>query len=116
MCALSLNTQAKLDKQILRDKHDAILNAFVLDMKRMLIDKEFVEYNNEYCNKHLIVHAPANAINEVLYKIDVSIHDTSLNVNEHFDNCALLVKQLSEILIELVINLKTCINYERERK
>ena len=47
MCALSLNTQAKLDKQILRDKHDAILNAFVLDMKQMLIDKEFVALNKE---------------------------------------------------------------------
>lgn len=102
MCALSLNTQAKLDKQILRDKHDAILNAFVLDMKQMLIDKEFVALNKEYSERKCYMPASASKLNDLLYKIETALHSTSFDVNEYFNTCAMLVAQLSDKLIELV--------------
>lgn len=105
MCALSLNTQAKLDKQILRDKHDAILNAFVLDMKQMLIDKEFVALNKERSERKYYMLASASELNDLLYKIETALHSTSFDVNEYFNTCAMLVAQLSDKLIELV---KTC--------
>jgi hypothetical protein len=105
MCALSLNTQAKLDKQILRDKHDAILNAFVLDMKQMLIDKEFVALNKERSERKYYMPASASELNDLLYKIETALHSTSFDVNEYFNTCAMLVAQLSDKLIELV---KTC--------
>lgn len=102
MCALSLNTQAKLDKQILRDKHDAILNAFVLDMKQMLIDKEFVALNKERSERKCYMPASASELNDLLYKIETALHSTSFDVNEYFNTCAMLVAQLSDKLIELV--------------
>lgn len=102
MCALSLNTQAKLDKQILRDKHDAILNAFVLDMKQMLIDKEFVALNKERSERKCYMPASANELNDLLYNIETTLHSTHFDVNEYFNTCALLVAQLSDKLIELV--------------
>lgn len=102
MLALSLNTQAKLDKQILRDKHDAILNAFVLDMKQMLIDKEFVTLNKERSERKCYMPAPASELNDLLYKIETTLHSTSFDVNEYFNTCAMLVAQLSDKLIGLV--------------
>ena len=102
MCALSLNTQAKLDKQILRDKHDTILNAFVLDMKQMLIDKEFVALNKERSKRKYYMPASASELNDLLYKIETALHSTSFDVNEYFNTCAMLVAQLSDKLIELV--------------
>ena len=105
MCALSLNTQAKLDKQILRDKHDAILNAFVLDMKQMLIDKEFVALNKERSERKYYMPASASELNDLLYKIETALHSMSFDINEYFNTCAMLVAQLSDKLIELV---KTC--------
>lgn len=102
MCALSLNTQAKLDKQILRDKHDAILNAFVLDMKQMLIDKEFVALNKERSERKCYMPASASELNDLLYKIETTLHSTSFDINEYFNTCAMLIAQLSDKLIELV--------------
>lgn len=102
MLALSLNTQAKLDKQILRDKHDAILNAFVLDMKQTLIDKEFVALNKERSERKYYMPASASELNDLLYKIETALHSTSFDVNEYFNTCAMLVAQLSDKLIELV--------------
>lgn len=102
MCALSLNTQAKLDKQILRDKHDTILNAFVLDMKQMLVDKEFVALNKERSERKYYMPASASELNDLLYKIETALHSTSFDVNEYFNTCAMLVAQLSDKLIELV--------------
>lgn len=102
MLALSLNTQAKLDKQILRDKHDAILNTFVLDMKQMLIDKEFIALNKERSERKCYMPASASELNDLLYKIETMLHNTTFNVNEYFDTCALLVAKLSDKLIELV--------------
>lgn len=105
MLALSLNTQAKLDKQILRDKHDAILNAFVLDMKQMLIDKEFIALDKERSQMKCYMPASASELNDLLYKIETALHGTSFNVNEYFNTCALLVARLSDKLIELVRSL-----------
>lgn len=102
MCALSLNTQAKLNEQILRDKHDAILNAFVLDMRRMLINKEFVALNKERSERKCHMPASASELNDLLYKIEITLHSTSFDVNEYFNTCAMLVAQLSDKLIELV--------------
>lgn len=102
MCALSLNTQAKLNEQILRDKHDAILNAFVLDMRRMLINKEFVALNKERSERKCHMPASASELNDLLYKIETTLHSTSFDVNEYFNTCAMLVAQLSDKLIELV--------------
>ena len=102
MLALSLNTQAKLDKQILRDKHDTILNAFVLDMKQMLIDKEFVALNKERSERKCYMPASASELNDLLYKIKTTLHSTPFDVNEYFNTCAMLVAQLSDKLIELV--------------
>lgn len=102
MCALSLNTQAKLDKQILRDKHDTILNAFVLDMKQMLVDKEFVALNKERSERKCYMPASASELNDLLYKIETTLHSTPFDVNEYFSTCALLVAQLSDKLIALV--------------
>ena len=84
MLALSLNAQAKLDKQILRDKHDAILNAFVLDMKQMLIDKEFVALNKERSERKCYMPASASELNDLLYKIETTLHSTPFDVNEYF--------------------------------
>ena len=102
MCALSLNTQAKLNEQILRDKHDAILNAFVLDMRRMLINKEFVALNKERSERKCHMPASASELNDLFYKIETTLHSTSFDVNEYFNTCAMLVAQLSDKLIELV--------------
>lgn len=102
MLALSLNTQAKLDKQILRDKHDAILNTFVLDMKQMLIDKEFIALNKERSERKCYMPTSTSELNDLLYKIETMLHSTTFNVNEYFDTCALLVAELSDKLIELV--------------
>ena len=77
MLALSLNTQAKLDKQILRNKHDAILNSFVLNMKQMLIDKEFITFDKERSDR-LGIAKFANVINEILYDIETLFYDNSL--------------------------------------
>lgn len=102
MLALSLNTQAKLDKQILRDKHDAILNAFVLDMKQMLIDKEFVAFDKERSQTKCNTPAVTIELNGLLYKIEATVHSTSFEINEYFDTCASLVAQVSDTLIKLV--------------
>lgn len=104
MCALSLNTQAKLDKQILRDKHDAILNAFVLDMKQMLIDKEFIAFDKERSDR-LGIAKFANVINEMLYDIETLLYDNSLDINVYFDNCASIMSKLSAKLIGIVTTL-----------
>ena len=104
MLALSLNTQAKLDKQILRDKHDAILNSFVLNMKQMLVDKEFIAFDKERADK-LGVAKFANSINEILYDIEILLHDNSLDINVYFDSCASLVSKLSTKLIGIVSTL-----------
>ena len=102
MLALSLNTQAKLDKQILRDKRDAILNAYVLDMKQMLIDKEFVAFNKKRSQTKYNMPVITIELNDLLYKIEAALHSTSFEINEYFDTCASLVAQLSDKLIELV--------------
>lgn len=102
MCALSLSTQVKLNKQILRDRHDAILNAFVLDMKQMLIDKEFVALNKELSERKCYMPVSVSELNDLLYKIETTLHSTPFNINEYFDTCALLVSQISDKLIELV--------------
>ena len=105
MLALSLNTQAKLDKQILRDKHDAILNAFVLDMKQMLIGKEFIALDKE--RSQFVCYMPGSAaeLNELLYEIETTLHSTAFEINDYFNTCALLVARLSDKLIELVRSL-----------
>lgn len=104
MLALSLNTQAKLDKQILRDKHDAILNAFVLDMKQMLIDKEFVVFDKERSDR-LGIAKFANVINEILYDIETLLYDNSLDINVYFDSCTSIMSKLSAKLIGIVTTL-----------
>lgn len=104
MLALSLNTQAKLDKQILRDKHDAILNAFVLDMKQMLIDKEFIAFDKERSNR-LGIAKFASSINEMLYDIETLLHNNSLDVNAYFDSCASTMSKFSAKLIDIVATL-----------
>ena len=101
MLALSLNTQAKLDKQILRDKHDAILNSFVLNMKQMLVDKEFIVFDKE-CTERLGIAKFANAINEMLYAIETLFHDNSLDINVYFDDCASIMSKLSAKLIDML--------------
>lgn len=104
MLALSLNTQAKLDKQILRDKHDAILNSFVLNMKQMLVDKEFITFDKERADK-LGVAKFANTINEILYDIETLLHDSAFDIVAYFNNCASLVSKLSAKLISVVATL-----------
>lgn len=104
MLALSLNTQAKLDKQILRDKHDAILNVFVLNMKQMLIDKEFVAFDKERADR-LNIPKIANTINEILYDIETLLHDNAFDIVAYFNNCASLVSKLSAKLIGIVTTL-----------
>ena len=105
MLALSLNTQAKLDKQILRDKHDAILNAFVLDMKQMLIDKEFIALDKERSQMRCYMPGSATELNELLYEIETTIHSAPFEINDYFNACAWLVTRLSDKLIELVRSL-----------
>lgn len=102
MLALSLNTQAKLNTQILRDRHDAILNSFVLNMKQMLVDKEFVALNKERSERRDYMPASASVLNDLLYKIETMLHSTTFDINEYFDTCASLVAELSDKLIELV--------------
>lgn len=104
MLALSLNTQAKLDKQILRDKHDAILNAFVLNMKQMLVDKEFIAFDKERSDR-LGIAKFANVINEILYDIETLLYDNSLDINVYFDSCASIMSKLSVKLIGIVTTL-----------
>ena len=104
MLALSLNTQAKLDKQILRDKHDAILNTFVLDMKQMLIDKEFITFDKERSDR-LGIAKFASSINEMLYDIETLLHNNSLDVNAYFDSCASTMSKFSAKLIDIVATL-----------
>lgn len=102
MLALSLNTQAKLNTQILRDRHDAILNSFVLNMKQMLVDKEFVALNKERSERRCYMPASAIELNDMLCKIETALHSTTFDINEYFDTCASLVAELSNKLIELV--------------
>lgn len=102
MCALSLNAQAKLDKQILRDKHDAILNAFVLDMKQMLIDKEFVTYYKERFEKYPNSTVNPNMINKTLYDIETLLQNTPQSITEYFNTCASLVQKISKYLCEIL--------------
>lgn len=104
MLALSLNTQAKLDKQILRDKHDAILNSFVLNMKQMLVDKEFIAFDKERSDRFGIAKF-ASSINEILYDIETLLHDNSLDINVYFDSCASTMSKLSAKLIDIVATL-----------
>lgn len=107
MCALSLNTQAKLDKQILRDKHDAILNAFVLDMKQMLIDKEFVMYCKEHYEKYPNLTINPNTINKTLYDIEILLQSTPQSITEYFNTCTSLVQKISTYLCE-ILSCKSC--------
>ena len=104
MLALSLNTQAKLDKQILRNKHDAILNSFVLNMKQMLVDKEFITFDKERSDR-LGIAKFANTINEMLYDIETLLHNNSLDINVYFDSCASIMSKLSAKLIDIVAKL-----------
>ena len=104
MLALSLNTQAKLDKQILRNKHDTILNSFVLNMKQMLVDKEFITFDKERSDRLGIVKF-ANTINEILYDIETLLRDNSLDINVYFDSCASIMSKLSAKLIGVVATL-----------
>lgn len=104
MLALSLNTQAKLDKQILRNKHDAILNSFVLNMKQMLVDKEFIMFDKERSDRFGITKF-VNAINEILYDIETLLRNNSLDINRYFDICASIMSKLSAKLIDIVATL-----------
>lgn len=104
MLALSLNTQAKLDKQILRNKHDAILNSFVLNMKQMLVDKEFITFDKERSDRFGIAKF-ANTINEILYDIETLLRNNSLDINVYFDSCASIMSKLSAKLISIVTTL-----------
>lgn len=102
MLALSLNTQAKLDKQILRDRHDAILKQFILDMKQMLIDKEFIALNKDRLERKCHMLVSANELNDLLYKIESMLYSMPSDINEYFNTCASLVAELSDKLIELI--------------
>ena len=104
MLALSLNSQAKLDKQILRNKHDTILNSFVLNMKQMLVDKEFIAFDKERSDR-LGIAKFANTINEILYDIETLLRDNSLDINVYFDSCASIISKLSAKLIDVVATL-----------
>lgn len=104
MLALSLNTQAKLDKQILRDKHDAILNAFVLNMKQMLVDKELIAFDKERSDR-LGIAKFTNVINKILYGIETLLYDNSLDINVYFDSCTSIMSKLSAKLIGIVTTL-----------
>lgn len=103
MLALSLSTQVKLNKQILRDKHDVILKAFVLDMKQMLIDKEFIAFDKERSDR-LGIARFANSINEILYDIETLLHDSTFDV-AYFNDCASLMSKLSAKLVDIVATL-----------
>lgn len=104
MLALSLNTQAKLDKQILRDKHDAILNSFVLSMKQMLVDKEFIVFDKERSDRLAASHVSSVAIevNKLLYYIDTTLGSTATNIVDYYKKCAYHVNRISAYLIGIV--------------
>lgn len=107
MLALSLSTQVKLNKQILRDKHDAILNSFVLNMKQMLVDKEFIAFDKERSDKFGITKF-ASSINEMLYDIETLLHNNSLDINAYFDRC---VSSMFNTMHILTVALRLCPNF-----
>ena len=91
-------------KEILRNKHDAILNSFVLNMKQMLVDKEFIAFDKERSDR-LGIAKFANTINEILYDIETLLRDNSLDINVYFDSCASIMSKLSAKLIDVVATL-----------
>lgn len=115
MLDTTLTVQSKLANQILRERHDVILDNYLLNIRQNLISRQTKELCSE--NVALKTHCAADfpeILLKYIYRLESAKETQKSNVVKYFENVQFLLCQIANILLDIVkfINTNELEKYE----